>query len=271
MNTNNSILLLDASFDPNDAPLCSLLVNVGADSFSYAIVNNKTYKVCAVFDEQECEDATAKFNERIKTDTYLSLSYQDVRIAIETQNLIAIPSELYTEADIAVHTQYFADKHITNVYTKPQLQFGFTDIFTAPTLNFTTALSDAKIFHQFAGLLHIAIGLEDTLFFNFTAGSFNVVCVNADQVVFKQSYQIAHAEEFNYYLLLIINQLNIQTANMHVLLSGIVTEGDERYNCLLKYFNSVNFLTVDEELNAEVLDDMPAHYYVNLLALYQCE
>jgi len=273
MNNNNSILLLDPSFDPKDATNCSLLVNLGVDYFSYAIVDEITGKVIAIFDEQECINVAGKFAERSKTDSYLSLPYQDIKIAIYTPNVIAVPNELYADTAIATHTQFFNELQHTEVKVQKQASFGYTAVFNfpKPTLNVATSLANPKIFHQYAGLVQIATGLDDTLLFDFSAGSFTILCLKQEQIIFQYTYQIENIEEFNYYLLFIINQLTINTAQMHVLLSGIINDGDARHLCLLKYFNSVNFLTVDGDLNANILEEMPAHYYVNLLALHKCE
>ena len=66
MNTKNSILLIDPAFDTNTAVNCSLLVKIGIDTFSYAILDKETNKIIAVFDEQECEDVSKTLSERLK-------------------------------------------------------------------------------------------------------------------------------------------------------------------------------------------------------------
>lgn len=270
---NNSILLIDPKFDPASASACNLLVKIGLDSFSYAIVNKENKQVNAVFDEQECENGAQKFAERLKTDTYLKLPYQDVKLAIHTSNTIAIPNDLFNEEDLESHSQFFTEAHSGNLYSQVQNHFGFTTIFTLPkaTDNSLSAFTNGKKFEQNAGLLSLAEKLEETtLVLDFTVGSFNVLFVKNQQVIFQQCYEIENIEEFNYYILLIVNQLNINLQETTLNLSGIIHEGDEKYNCLLKYFSKADFIAISNNLNQEVLDDMPPHYYSSLLALNQC-
>jgi len=273
MDTNNSILLIDPSFDPATAITCSLLVKVGLNNFSYAIINQQTKQVNAVYDEQECENGVAKFAERLQTDGYLGLPYQEIKLAMHTENRIAIPNELYDEAQLEVHSQYFASNEDTDLYVQSNNHFGFTTIFTLPESS-SNALKDFKAekkYPQSAGLLALAQNLGPTaLMLDFTVGTCSVLYVKNEQVIFQQTYEIENIEEFNYYLLLLINQLHMETKTTPIYLSGIVHQNDEKYTCLKQYFNEINFTSVADELDQQILDDMPAHYYSSLLALNQC-
>jgi hypothetical protein len=272
MSKSNSILLIDPSFDPATATNCKLLIKVGLDSLSYAIVNKETNKISAVFDEQECEEPAKKLNERLKNDNYLQLAYQQVKIAIHTPNAIAIPNDLFNEKDLTAHTAYFTTPHSENLYTKKQSYFDFTTIFALPK---TTAqiLSTLKSenYQEHAGLLHLAEDAKNNVVcLDFSAGAMAIVYVKGGQLIFQQVFEISNTEELNYYLLLLINQLEINTAHTQLRLTGIIHETDEYYTCLQKYFNDIHFVTVRTDLDQEILEDLPLHYYSNLLALDQC-
>jgi len=273
MNNSNSILLIDPEFDPATATSCNLLVKLGSDSFSYAIINKLSKKIIAVYDEQECEDVMLKLTERFKNDTYLTLPYQEVKIAIPTPNSIAVPNVFYDDYSLKSHAKLFPNLS-DKLYTQLQPHFDFTSIFSV-SKNLDSLLRQylptAKKLQENTGLITIAEQLKETsLLLDFSVGSFNAVFINNQQVVFQQCYEIEQIEEFNYYLLLIINQLEMDTKKTAVFLSGIVHESDEKHNCMLKYFNDVEFLNVDSDLDQQILEDIPLHYYSNLIALNQC-
>lgn len=271
MDIKNSILLIDPTFEPSTANHCSLLIKIGSKSFSYAIINNETSKVSAIYDEQECDDFTSKFADRLKTDPYLTLPYQEVKIAHHTQHIITIPDELFSGENVGVNAQYFPANHSSNVYVDVQHYFGFKTIFSLPkTTEELLNFASAKMFHENAGLLNQAEQLNAaSLILDFTVGNVNVIYLTDNRVIFQQSYEIDDAEELNYYLLLMINQLKIdRTANIYV--CGIIHENDQHYNCLSKYFDTIDFLTVSNDLDQEVVEDMPTHYYSSLLALSKC-
>jgi hypothetical protein len=273
MSKSNSILLIDPSFDPAAASQCDLLVKVGIDSLSYAIINKDSRAISAVYDEQECESGIIKLSERLKTDNYLTLAYRKVKIALHTSNTIDIPNLFFSEEQLIAHTQYFDEPHAEKLYTYAQAYFGFTTIFALP-INTAEALSNFKgrKYPGMAGLLSIAENIAGiALMFDFTVGTFTALYLKDKQVIFQRGYEIANIEEFNYYLLLMVSQLKIQLAETTVHLTGIVHVDDEKYHCLQKYFTNIEFIPVQNSLNQQVLDDMPLYYYSSLIALDQCE
>jgi Protein of unknown function (DUF3822) len=271
---NNSILLIDPNFDPAVSEQLNLILKIGIANFSYAIVDHEKKQVLAVYDEQECENGYNKLYERLKNDSYLKRSYGDIKVAVHTENLIFIPNELYSETMLDSHTKYFPDVDSRNIYVQPDDNTGFTSIFSLPKS--VEELIDQhwpknEKLQQNIGLLHLAQQYtENTLLIDFTVKSFEVAYGKGQQIIFQQSYQFDHIEEFNYYLLLIINQLGIEPVATTIKIMGIVHEHDEKWNCLAKYFTKIDFLIIESPLDVAILDDMPAHYYTSLLSLCQC-
>lgn len=275
MNSQNSILLVDPTFDPNASLNCSLLIRLGIDSFSYAILDKEKNKICAVFDEQECENVIGKLSERLKNDTHLKLTFKEIKFSIYTENQISVPDELYDGDTAKLSVKAFNSSNLENLQTTAHPKFGFTSVFSFSPLTakiIDEALSNSRKFHSNAALLKLAETIGDTtLFLDFTAGAVYVLYSYPTQVIFQQGYEIENAEEFNYYLLLMINHLAFDCSNTNVCVSGIIDESDEKYSCLKEYFNKVQFLAyIQDHLDQHLLDDMPSHYYTTLLALDQC-
>ncbi|MES2418664.1 MAG: DUF3822 family protein [Bacteroidota bacterium] len=275
MNNQNSILLIDSTFEQSHSVNCSLLIKVGFDSLSYAIINKDTQKVAAVFDEQECEDGLKKLSERLKNDPYLAFAYRDIKISILTENNILVPNELYGNGNQATYASFFTPHQPANVYTALHPDFGFTSVFTVSELTdslLNEHLVNCKKYEPGTSLLKLAADKAGTsLLLDFTAGTVTIVYIKEDRVIFRQCYEIANEEELNYYLLLIINQLNIATNSTSVYLSGIIDEASAKYQVLRQSFNAIDFLSIaNTELNQEAVDDLPAHYYATLFALDQC-
>ncbi len=271
---NNSILLIDPNFEPANSSNLSLLVKIGADTFSYAIIDNEKNFVHAVFDEQECENGYEKLNERLKNDSYLQLAYKQVTVATHTNNIVFVPQELFNEHNVAVYTKYFEETDSNTVYVQPSLQETIRTVFSLPVFAEKTInerWQTATRLYQNAGLVELATNLvQDTILIDFTVGSFQFIYLKHQKVAFMQSYQFEDLEELTYYLLLIINQLNINTEATEIKVCGIVHEGDDKWKLLNQYFNKVDLLTLKANLDTNILDDMPSHYYTGLLALQQC-
>ncbi|WEK20654.1 MAG: DUF3822 family protein [Candidatus Pedobacter colombiensis] len=276
MDNKNSILLVDPEFDLNTAADCDLLLKITPDSFSYAIIDKGRRQLKAVYDEQECNDVPAMLAIKLKNDVYLTLAFKEIKAAVYTENSINVPNELFDPQQLNQYAKFFTETQSNNLYTRPFKTFGFTSIFTLQQFTeetLTTSLSNCKLYAQNAPVLTLAAQSDKTiLLLDFTASSFNALYSTGEKLIFQNYYQTDNAEEFNYYLLLIVSQLNINTANTEVQLSGIIHSGDDYYQCIAKYFNNISFNCPPvKELDHKILDDMPAHYYSSLLALDLCE
>lgn len=273
MNNNNSILLKDPAFDPSTASACNLLVKIGIDSFSYAIINNPTQQVMALYDEQECDINSLNFDELFENNDLLSLAYQQVQIASYSDNEISIPNALFDEKSMELHSKLI--KNSTVVHQFQQKHFDFTTILGLEK-NVQTAIdnqfSKVKIYPHHAGLLALAENIKEaSLFLDFSAKSFTTLFVEDEKVVFQKCYETVNTEELNYFILLLINQLATDTSEITVHLSGIIHLDDHKYQCLQKYFSKIEFSKFGSDVNMALLEDLPAHYYINLLALTKCE
>ncbi|MCY1520012.1 hypothetical protein D9M68_547780 [compost metagenome] len=233
------------------------------------------HKIVALFDEQECEQVLHTLNNRMRSDPYLCNPFAEVKISIYTEDLVSIPNVIYkTEATALSHT-FFEQSDSGKLYHQPRPELGFTTVFGLPegmvsflNHNFST---HKKFDHQ-AALLSLASQLPPSaLLLDFSAGAIAMLCLQNNEVIFQRSYGIASADELSYYLLLIINLLALDVQSLPVYLCGIIHKDDEKYQALSRYFNTVYFLLVnDENLNSEILENMPAHYYTTLLAVHKC-
>ncbi|SHG09436.1 DUF3822 family protein [Pedobacter caeni] len=276
MSHKNSILLVDPEFDPSTAPDCNLLLKITADSFSYAIIDKTSNQLKAVYDQQECRDIARDVSTKLKNDSYLNLPFKDIKVAVYTENSISVPNALFDAQNLDQYAKFFTEEQSDNLYIRPFSSYGFTSIFTLHRF-IDEALADSllscKLFDQLAPVLAMAKDQsQKSLILDFTAVSFNAVVTDEEKMIFRNYYEVENTEEFNYYLLFIINQLELNTKECHVQLSGIVHENDHYYQCIAKYFKNISFNTpLSDQVDHKILDDMPAHYYSSLLALDICE
>ena len=274
MNSKNSILLVDPEFDPNTAENCNLLIKITADSFSYAIIDKNHNQIKAVYDQQECRDVKIELAERLKHDSYLMLTFREIKISVYTENTIAVPDEIFDMHNLDQYAKFFTEDQSTNLYVQPFATYGFTCVFSLNKFIdelLTSSLECSKFFDHEAPILALAGEKKKVLLLDFTVSSFNVIYINDGQLVFQNYFQIENAEEFNYYLLFIINELEINVSDTEVSVSGIIHEDDPNYSCISKYFPQIEFISTNSAgTDTSVLEDMPSHYYSTLLALDLC-
>ncbi|RZK71865.1 MAG: DUF3822 family protein, partial [Pedobacter sp.] len=223
-----------------------------------------------------CRDVPAELSQRLKTDSYLAISFKEVKASVYTESAIAIPSELFSDQTLNDYAKFFPVGQSNNLYTHSADGFGFKSIFTLSDMideTISSSLSNCRVFDHSAPVLSMVSGkTANTLQLDFTAGSFNAVYTVEGKLIFQKYIETENAEEFNYYLLFIISQLKISTEVTEVYISGIIHQDDAYYNCIAKYFKTINFHEARAlETNNKILDDMPAHYYSSLLAIDLCE
>lgn len=270
----NSILLLDPEFDPIMAPHCNLLLKITNDSFSYAIINQDSKNLEAIYDEQDCRNVANKLKSKIKNDPYLNYPYKTVKIAVSTSNCITVPNELYNAKDLNAYTNFFSGDISKTLHIKNNAAFDFTSIFNLKQSLENELDNHFKItskHEQSMPVLILAEAIENGLLFEFTSLSFTVIQITNNKLIFKNNFEIENGNEFNYYLLLLIKQLQIDFKQTPVFLSGIINENDQNYNILQKYFEQLQFsLPQNKEIDCSILEDMPAYYYGSLLAIDLC-
>ena len=267
--SNNSLLLTDPDYKSAASSNCHLLLQITNDSFSYAIVENNSDNVKVIFDQQGCDNVEKELKNAFETDHHLAQNYSAIKAAIHTSNFFFMPDEYFDEKNLSVYSKYLgADQKIKSI---PHTEFGFNTVFSLAaeieeklpqkTICFPQSEPLLALFNQMA---------SDSILIDFTASSFNVLYILDKKLNFQNHYQTENVEEFNYFLLLVIEQLGLNDA-IPVYLQGIINEDDEFYNCLLKYFNNLHFFHPKRKNNSELLADMPKHYFSGLLALDLCE
>lgn len=266
--SNNSLLLVDPNFKADASANCHLLLKITNDSFSYAVVSKDTEEINVIFDKQGCEDVQKDLKSAFETDNYLSLTYGAVKAAVHTSNFIFIPDEWFENENLAVYAQYLGSD--AKIYTKHNKILGFNTVFCLNDEVKTHLPEKADLFPHSEPLVALFNHLADeSLLIDFTAVSFNVLYTKDKKIVFQNHYESETADEFNYFLLLMIEQLDLNDS-IPVYIQGIINEDDEHYNCLLKYFNQLYFFFPAGKQNSELLADMPKHYFSGLLALDLC-
>lgn len=274
MNNNNRILLVDPEFDLNLAPSCTLLLKISKDSFSYAVINNESKTIQALYDQPECEDIITDSIFSLQNDPYLRLNFSKVKFSLFSYDTLSIPGELYSESDY----EFYADlinSSTKNLHIQSSQPEGIRSFFSVDKIlenRITDQFNSATIYDHSLSLRHSINKLEETLLvLNVGVSSFEVIYRKANKIVFNNMLDKANIEEFNYFILLIVRQLKIDTQT-NVYLSGIINMDDSAYCCIRKYFNNIHFLTPMIDISSNIiLNELPLHYYTNLLALNLCE
>ena len=102
--------------------------------------------------------------------------------------------------------------------------------------------------------------------------SFQITVVKNQQLELYNTFNYQTSEDFIYYLLFVLNQLNIKNDETTIRLTGEVDKNSAIYDMLFKYINTIEFCELPNDLNySYVFEQTQKHYHYSLFNLYLCE
>lgn len=282
---NKLLYLIDDDFQSQQAAKCDLLVHIGLETFQYAIIDNgreqlkalAEFEIPAVLSQIELLTAIENLPESSRQFKY---SFNRIKISFDTFHYTFIPVDLYKEeneqeyakfigatfeSDVMVNT--IRSTNIKNVIAiDSQLKQALNGIFQKP-----------RIFNQASSFIE---GIKKThnkdqassLFIDINNKHIQLAWLKNSELMFYNTFDCINADEFNYYLLNVLEQLDIDAEQTQVVLSGKVMSNDDFHQRVEKYFNRIDF--ADARLLVkypERFENVSPQAYFSLISLDLCE
>ncbi|WP_162618604.1 DUF3822 family protein [Pedobacter yulinensis] len=270
MNSNNSIFLSTPDFQGRREAADELLVRITEHSFSYAVIGEGGELLKALFDRPECSDGAADALSALANDPVFALPFARVVVAAQTDNIIFVPPALLAD-DPTAYAKYF--RFTDGEALHSHHEDVFNTVFTVPAKveRFVNQLEAAELLPLASPALKMTRHLQHhALLLDFTPRHVSFLYHKDGLPVFFQTYEVEGPEELNYYLLLLIDSLDLAPETV-VYLCGIVHEDDAAWSCVGKYFvNRHFFLPEQSGIDLDLLNELPAQYYSTLLAQRLC-
>jgi hypothetical protein len=277
----------DKALDKQASENYKLSIRVSIDGFSFCIFDIQRNKFAALadWDFQGVYNTLALrklLNELLPMQEWLLLPYQQTRIIIENSTSTLIPKPLFSEANIHDYLMLNVSDNKKKIIKYDALSLlEAVNIFTLhPLINeiLTDYFKNASIHHHSSALIQTLllmnknISLETGVFVHVRKSNFDIVIIRNNNLIFFNSFHYQSREDFIYYLIFVLEQLNLNPEETHVVLLGNVSKISDVYEITYKYIRRIGFGKRDEKFEySYVFDDIPAHYYFTLLHLTHCE
>lgn len=276
--------LKDENFESQYAEKCDLLVELSPARISYAIVDHASNQLQVLFSSRIASNILIldKLDTLFNTHTELQLPFRQIKIGLQTSQFTFIPDELFDPSLVKEYAKF------TQSGTHMDHRIQINDIKSVGIKNVVTIdLELQKVlqtrFHQgqlfsqadsfIAGMNQMIDGNEGTSFgLNVQSETIEVAVFDSDRLRFYNLFDCVNADEFNYFLLTILKELNLDPAQTKILLAGAIEKNDAYYQRIQKYFQDFHFLNTRQLLvRSDLTDQLVPHLFFSLISLNLCE
>ena len=271
----------DEHFQRQNSGSCHLLIHLDADSYSYAIVEKDQNSLKALTKKyfgQNTETFSAYDRlEILKAENDdVNLAFDRVKISVEARSFTFVPEDLYSADDLAKYSKFIGAEPKSGLLMTDIKPYGIKNITAVDAdleMNLRNAFNNPIICSQANPFILGVYALLDEakgnqFFLNFTRDSFEAAVIKNNTLEFYNIFEISNADEFNYFILNLISQLNIDR-NLTVTLSGEIDENNDLYERLQKYFEHMLFAQSPLIKNSSAIP-APQRFFT-LLSLNLCE
>tara|TARA_R110001592_G_scaffold125325_2_gene335220 strand:- start:433 stop:1296 length:864 start_codon:yes stop_codon:yes gene_type:complete len=280
------ISIFDKSFSVTNVADYHVYLSIDFNAITYTILNaqNNTYIALEKYllndiynDYSLVEPLTTFLNQSL----LLKQPFKSVNIAYVNNRATLIPNVLFNNSELKTYhlfnfskleeDLFYADKLINlpayNVYSIPDYIINlFNTIEKVNYRHFSSSLIEASVLHAKKTNNDLVIDIH------ILSSSFQMMVVKNQTLELYNSFPYQTSEDFIYYVLFVLNQLDIKPKDINIRLLGEVDKNSAIYEILYKYSNSINFGVRTENLKfSYAFEDIPQHYYYSLFNQYLCE
>lgn len=217
----------------------------------------------------------------ITNNPFYKNEFKNINIAIVNNRSTLIPNAVFKADKLASFHHFnfskqeedifFSDQLINlsahNVYSIPDfITDAFNKLQNVSFKHFSSALIESALIHSQKEKTLSAIHMH------VLPTSFQIIAIKNQQLELYNSFNYQSSEDFIYYLLFVLDQLNINNEEASIILTGEVEKNSVIYTMLYKYIKTLNFGNRPENLKfSYIFEETPRHSHQALFNQFLCE
>ncbi|MGB0888359.1 MAG: DUF3822 family protein [Vicingaceae bacterium] len=280
------ITLIDKSFKKSKSHHYKLYVELSNNGYKHTIFDTQTNTFIGIEEYQFTDiyndySLVEPLKEIIAQNELYKISFQAIIIAFVNNRATIIPNAIYKADKLANYhqfnfskqeeDQFYADSLINlsayNIYSIPDfITEAFSKIKNVQFKHFSSALIESALL---SAKREKALSLINV---HILPSSFQVVVIKNQKLELYNSFTYQSSEDFIYYLLFVLDQLNINNEEATIKLTGEVEKNSVIYTILYKYIQTLNFGKRPENLKfSYIFEETPQHFHYALFNQFLCE
>jgi hypothetical protein len=266
---------IDESFTETNLPNYDLALQVTERSCAYSIFDHGNDRFIAL------ESYAVSLPAVIGQNQWMNNPFRSVRIIVENNRSTLIPSALFEESEKDTYLNFSVEPEVEeNVLFDRLPGLEIMNIFGVSS----TLRDQIAGFFPRAQVCHVSSLLIESIWMNFKnlitdkrifilvrEEAFNMVIFDRKQLVYSNAFHFRAPEDFIYYVIFVMEQLNLNPEEVPVTLLGDISTKTPHFDLIYKYIRNVDFALRSESASySYVFDDIPGHSFYTLLNPVLC-
>ena len=285
-NPKQHISLFDKSYTDSNTTSYKLYVELSLTSLKHTVFNCENLTFIA-FEEYQFNNVYNDFSlvtplkEILTTNPLYQKEFNSVHVAYVNNRSTLIPNAVYKADQLASFHQFNFSKQEEDLFYSDQLiNLSAHNIYSIPDYitNELIALKNVHFKHFSSSLIEACLlqaKNEKSLSWinvHILPSSFQVIVIKNQKLELYNSFIYQSSEDFIYYLLFVLDQLNINNEEATITLTGAVEKNSVIYSILFKYIKTLNFGNRPDNLKfSYLLEEIPQHFHYSLFNQFLCE
>ena len=281
-----NIHFIDKSFDYVNVDKYQLSLQVVLKGLSCSVLDRERNKYVALahyqFNRVTSYKTVAKQIDAIAdSEPLLQCPFRHVKLMFYTDAYTFVPSAFFTDND--KETWFKFNHDLPHGYElMSNYIFGNSSyvVFSIPTVLadvFRARFGAIKFYHQSVPMIEdltLRSKLESgdkRVYVNLMPAFFDFVLVDNGEIALYNTFSYKSTDDFNYFFLNAIDSLRLPPTTIPVNVCGILPADSPILESMKEYVRNIGYFAMPSHFEyAYDFNDIPSHYFTNMINLYQC-
>lgn len=263
-----------------------LSIQLAADGFSFALFNTLNSKFLsieshALNSRDQLDDFIAQFMQFVSGHSWLTASYEHTTLLFEPAATTLVPGALYHSDDKDQLARFNFEVDENSLVNADKLVNA--DAYLLYSIPLAVRSMINRLFPGHVLSSHTAALIEELMilnknqpagkrmFVNVRKGQVDVVILEGKQLLFYNSFAYHSKQDFIYYIIFVIEQLNLNPEEIELKFSGNIDRKSTLYDMAWKYIRNIQFQEYSSAYRySYIFNDVPPHRFFTLLNAGLC-
>ena len=248
-------------------------IQFSLDGFSFCIYDQEELQNVTSYDFLEScstpEELLSRVKEVFEKDVNLHYPFQDITVVHRNNLNTFVPNDFFSEEHIKNYFKYNIKTFATDYFTFDDIEVLNAKNAFIPFVNINNYLLDHfgnfNFYHHQTILVKKLQKLvtDDTqVFVYFQNSLIDIVVFQSKEMTFINSFEIESEKDFIYYLLFVLEQLQLNTEEVLVTLLGTITKESLFYKIAYTYVRNIKILEGDNAFVQKEEEFTPTELFI---------